>query len=103
MDLPQPGELVQHDFRRPSAASGNSKGIKLLQVSVPSMLSLAGVSHIVYDLTVCVGLQWNIERGYKLPEIVEELRGIDADIIALQEVDIGCERSLTIDIGALPV
>lgn len=44
-------------------------------------------------------LQWNIERGYKLEEIVRELRGINADVIALQEVDIGCERSSSIDTG----
>ena len=29
-------------------------------------------------------LQWNIERGYKLPGIIEELKRIDADVIALQ-------------------
>jgi hypothetical protein len=64
-------------------------------------------------------LQWNIERGYKLPGIIEELRRIDADVIALQarllcvcaaiaclpsltrsqEVDIGCERSGWVDCG----
>lgn len=46
-------------------------------------------------------LQWNIERGYKLSSIVEELKQIDADVIALQEVDIGCERSGSIDTGML--
>ena len=45
-------------------------------------------------------LQWNIERGYKLEEILRELREIDADVIALQEVDIGCERSSGVDTGA---
>lgn len=49
------------------------------------------------------GLQWNIERGYKLEEIVKELKNIDADLIALQEVDIGCERSSNIDTGIWPV
>lgn len=48
-------------------------------------------------------MQWNIERGYKLEEIVKELKNIDADVIALQEVDIGCERSLSIDTGTWPI
>ncbi len=43
--------------------------------------------------------QWNIERGYKLPEIIAELTSINADIIAIQEVDIGCERSGNADTG----
>lgn len=50
----------------------------------------------------CRNLQWNIERGYKLEEIVKELKNIDADVIALQEVDIGCERSMSIDTGIWP-
>ena len=48
---------------------------------------------------VACPLQWNIERGYKLQQIVTELKAVDADIIALQEVDIGCERSLSVDTG----
>ncbi len=46
-------------------------------------------------------MQWNIERGYKLDAVVAELRKINADILALQEVDIGCERSGSQDTGAL--
>ena len=44
-------------------------------------------------------LQWNIERGYKLPGIIEELRNIDADILSIQEIDVNCERSGNIDTG----
>lgn len=44
--------------------------------------------------------QWNIERGYKLAAVIDELRTCDADVIALQEVDIGCERSGCEDTGA---
>lgn len=42
-----------------------------------------------------IAVQWNIERGYKLDAIIELLRRqfLDADIIALQELDIHCERS----------
>ena len=46
-------------------------------------------------------MQWNIERGYKLDQIVQALKQIEADVIALQEVDIGCERSDSIDTGTL--
>lgn len=48
-------------------------------------------------------LQWNIERGYKLPGIIKELREIDADVISLQEVDVLCERSGGVDTGILIV
>ena len=29
-------------------------------------------------------LQWNIERGYKLEGLIEELRRVDADVICIQ-------------------
>ena len=48
-------------------------------------------------------VQWNIERGYQLAGIIEELRSIDADIISLQEVDVGCERSGGADTGGWTV
>ena len=44
--------------------------------------------------------QWNIERGYELAKVVAALQAIDADVIALQEVDIGCDRSDNQDTGA---
>ena len=44
-------------------------------------------------------LQWNIERGYKLAAVIAELAACDADVIALQEVDIGCDRSGGEDTG----
>jgi hypothetical protein len=31
--------------------------------------------------------------GYKLDAIIEELRFIDADVLAIQEIDVHCERS----------
>jgi hypothetical protein len=37
---------------------------------------------------------WHIFTG-----IINELRGLDADIIALQEIDIACERSNRADTG----
>ncbi|KAG0004495.1 hypothetical protein BGZ65_000246 [Modicella reniformis] len=38
-------------------------------------------------------LQWNIERNYKPEEILATLTELDADILCIQEVDIGCHRS----------
>lgn len=42
-------------------------------------------------------VQWNVERCYKLRGIIDELLALDADVLALQEVDIGCERSSWVD------
>ncbi|KAG0088709.1 hypothetical protein BGZ93_005246 [Podila epicladia] len=38
-------------------------------------------------------LQWNIERNYKAKEIIDTLTQLDADILCIQEIDIGCHRS----------
>jgi endonuclease/exonuclease/phosphatase family metal-dependent hydrolase len=46
-------------------------------------------------------VQWNIERGYELDKVIAHLAEVDADIVSLQEVDIGCERSAKLDTGAL--
>ncbi|KAL4422229.1 hypothetical protein ABPG77_009704 [Micractinium sp. CCAP 211/92] len=71
MELTPPGQLFRADFR--SAQESPKGAIKLLQ--------------------------WNIERGYQLAGIIEELRRIDADILSLQEVDVGCDRSGGVDTG----
>uniref|UniRef100_A0A383VN26 Endonuclease/exonuclease/phosphatase domain-containing protein n=1 Tax=Tetradesmus obliquus TaxID=3088 RepID=A0A383VN26_TETOB len=74
--LPKPGEIVHQDFRLPLVAAQQSqeRPIKLLQ--------------------------WNIERGYELDKVIQQLRQADADVLSLQEVDIGCERSSCKDTGA---
>jgi len=108
--LPLPGTVIHQDFRpdRQSAEVEPSTPIRLVQ--------------------------WNIERGYKLSAIIQQLREIDADVLSIQvrvhaqqqlgrgtrqvnwwivlwcnttplhsfmlkEVDIGCERSDSIDTG----
>lgn len=38
-------------------------------------------------------VQWNIERGYQLEAVLAVLKAIDADILCLQEIDIGNRRS----------
>ncbi|KAF5827759.1 hypothetical protein DUNSADRAFT_18793, partial [Dunaliella salina] len=76
--LPKPGELVLRDFR-----SGETKeAAKQRNPKQPIKL-----------------VQWNIERGYKLKDVIEELKAIDGDVLSLQEIDIHCERSQWEDTG----
>lgn len=71
--LPSPGDCVHLDFRDDSLVVSSTSSLRVLT--------------------------WNIERGYKLDAIIAELSRLDADIIALQEVDIGCERTSFRDTG----
>jgi hypothetical protein len=79
-NLPRPGELVLEDYRSDAvaghawAAAARGRPIRVVQ--------------------------WNIERGYAFAEILQTLRDLDADIIVLQEIDIGCDRSDGRDVGA---
>lgn len=43
--------------------------------------------------------QWNIERGYKVDKIIAELLRLNPDIVALQEIDVGNDRSGGRDTG----
>jgi len=45
-------------------------------------------------------ISWNIERGLELEGIVRALRHVDADVLLLQEVDVGCNRTHKIDVAA---
>ena len=38
-------------------------------------------------------VNWNIDRGLRLPEIIDFLRAQDADIVILQEVDLNARRT----------
>ena len=38
-------------------------------------------------------MQWNIERGAEFRRIAQVLKDVNADVLCLQELDIGCERS----------
>ena len=73
MALPKPGQVLVRDLRRPETTQTTSQNLRILQ--------------------------WNVERGYKLKEVIAELQQADADIIAIQEVDWACERSGRLDIG----
>jgi endonuclease/exonuclease/phosphatase family metal-dependent hydrolase len=74
-NLPLPGEVLRVDSRCGSHGDSGKTTIRLVQ--------------------------WNIERGYQLPKIIEQLKELDADIVCLQEVDIGCERTGRMDVGAV--
>ena len=73
-DVPPALSIVQRDFRPHNGGGGAAQAQK------SSWRPLRIV-------------QLNVERCYKLEGISQELRALDADIVALQEVDIGCERS----------
>ena len=96
LQLLQPGEWLHRDYR-PSAASSVSRSVDVVSatasVAVPSAPSPPPPPR---SLRV---VQWNIERGYALTAIIAELRALDADVIALQEVDVACERSGSVDVG----
>mmetsp|Transcript_5423 Transcript_5423/g.13831 ORF Transcript_5423/g.13831 Transcript_5423/m.13831 type:complete len:460 (-) Transcript_5423:125-1504(-) len=83
--LPRAGELIQHDYRPAAASEPVLDGNTSDGLDVP---------HRPVRL-----LQWNIERGYELEGIIAELKRVDADVLALQEIDIGCARSNWEDTG----
>eukprot|EP00999_Lentomonas_sp_LEN2_P000945 NODE_194_length_1936_cov_103.590934_g170_i0.p1 GENE.NODE_194_length_1936_cov_103.590934_g170_i0~~NODE_194_length_1936_cov_103.590934_g170_i0.p1 ORF type:complete len:417 (-),score=46.91 NODE_194_length_1936_cov_103.590934_g170_i0:615-1865(-) len=45
-------------------------------------------------------LQWNIERGIEFDGLVDEIVRLNPDILVLQELDIGCDRTNQRDIPA---
>lgn len=79
--LPKPGDLLLQDYRDHDKASqawvAAARGRPVRVV------------------------QWNIERGYKFDEIVQTLKILDADVLLLQEIDVGCDRSGRRDVGVL--
>ena len=84
--LIQPGESFRKDCRppRPNSSTPSGAAPPLPRPSTPVALRV---------------VQWNIERGYELPAIVRLLREVNADVVALQEVDVDCERSGSVDTG----
>ena len=70
MALPKPAQIIQVDCR--------PKNRPKIDPSRPLRL-----------------LTWNIERGYKLDAIIEELRGLDADVLALQVGRLYCPQGGT--------
>lgn len=79
--LPKPGDIVHLDYRSPEA--------------------IAAASHPDETRPLRV-VQWNIERGYELDAVKTTLAELDADILLLQEIDVGCDRSDNRDVGTPP-
>ena len=42
---------------------------------------------------------WNIERGYLVDQIIDELKKLDADVLLLQEVDVNNKRTFEKNVG----
>ena len=61
--LPKPGEILRRDHRTPS--------VKAEVLARPASAPIRMV-------------QWNIERGYKLDAVIDELKRLNADVLALQ-------------------
>lgn len=80
VELPKAGDILIYDCRPP---------VPIKNTLVEKFF--AGTSPEFPVTLKCV--QWNIERGYKLNQIIECLKTHDADIVCLQELDIGCARS----------
>ena len=79
--LPLPGQLVNADFRDVKASANTWADIA------------AGRPVRV--------VQWNIERGIEFDAILETLKQLQADVLLIQEVDNGCDRTDGRDVGAL--
>jgi hypothetical protein len=78
--LPKPGTIVTADYREKHESDATWSSLAAGQ-----------------PLRV---VQWNIERGIEFDAILAELRQLQADVILLQEVDHGCDRSKGLDVGA---
>lgn len=83
-NLPGPGKILQYDYRDMDL----SKSFEKQKGSIKRMPMLK-----------CV--QWNVERGYKIIEIIQILKRHQADIICLQELDIDCERTDNLNVPLL--
>ena len=78
-DLAEPGEVVNADFRDSTASAQAWKEIA--------------------DGRPVRVVQWNIERGLEFEAILETLKQLQADVLLIQEVDNGCDRSEGRDVG----
>ncbi len=74
--LPPPGEFIstelpQNEFSAKRSVNGNSLRV----------------------------VSWNLDRGKELPQIINALRELNADIILLQELDINCKRTHWVNVA----
>jgi endonuclease/exonuclease/phosphatase family metal-dependent hydrolase len=78
---PPPGEIAYYDYRPPPPPHHYHH------------------HHPRHSRRVLRLAQFNVERGYELESVARQLAALDADVIALQEVDVGCDRSRGADVG----
>ena len=81
LELPQPGRAVRWDFRggrKTRAAKAGAEGRATLRV-----------------------VTWNIEFGYLLAPIIEQIKELQPDIICLQEVDVHSDaaQGVSVNVG----
>ncbi|KAG0240105.1 hypothetical protein BGW41_007198 [Actinomortierella wolfii] len=103
--LPRPGELLIYDYRPQKSSSPSSATWSAGTVDLILGEELVATHQHHHEKTNASQstsrgnaqkircLQWNIERNYKPKEILETLKAIDADVLCIQEIDIGCHRS----------
>ena len=53
-----------------------------------------------FDPSTLRVLAWNVERGYRIAAVIASLRREMPDVVLLSEVDVGCDRSQMLDVGA---
>lgn len=91
-------------WRKRAASVSNLAGGPRVSANEDALLGWTPGQIIVYDYNPdnsgpiitksslrCI--QWNIERGYRLDQVISTLQSHQADIICLQELDVHCARS----------
>jgi len=74
-----------------------------LPISLPQILTPLHFDHrphphpLKQSKTLLKIISYNLERGYRLAEIIASLKEIDADVLLLQEIDVACMRSGVLD------
>ncbi len=97
----QPGEFFSHDYRGEDELKRVNR---LKEMFLQAKQSLRdGTPFNIQPQKNLKVMTWNIERGIKLAEIIAEIRRQDPDIICLQEIDSGCDRSFNVDTGTCVV
>jgi hypothetical protein len=93
---PLPGEILLRDLR-----SDATKVIAAQVASSSPTSTSSGIRDDTKQSSIRV-LNWNIERGFKLPQLIKELKAItpSPDVLLLQEIDIDCNRTNRADVAA---
>lgn len=99
--LPKPGDVIACDFRDPATTPTEKKEAEDLADAhtstsppVPPSPAKPAPSRTIKVMT------WNVHRGYDLRGIKNEIARVNPDILFLQEVDMGCDRTDGEDVAA---